>query len=259
MYVKSQKILIYEKDIIYNYNNFLICFHNIFETCLPGGIIISTQQQVDDFQTNYPGCIEILGNLEITGTVDDLSGLSVLTSVLGSVTIKNTTQLTSISGLDNIVEIGRTIYIIANHNLRDIGSFSALQEIGTDQSYFGQIRIAFNDSLLSITGFNNLQGNLSDIAISNNLSLQYLDGFNNLDYQFLFFLSIYNNPLLSICNIPLICNLLTDQPCIFNIYNNADGCNCPAEIAQSCGFNMSCLENGNYIPLNPQMFLKMTS
>ena len=42
--------------------------------CLPEGITFTTQQQIDDFQTNYPGCTEIEGDVEISG--DDISNLS---------------------------------------------------------------------------------------------------------------------------------------------------------------------------------------
>ena len=39
---------------------------NVFsQGCLPEGITFTTQQQINDFQTNYPGCTEIEGDVEI--------------------------------------------------------------------------------------------------------------------------------------------------------------------------------------------------
>ncbi|MDZ4682847.1 MAG: hypothetical protein SGI94_20560, partial [Saprospiraceae bacterium] len=32
-------------------------------SCLPQGITLNAQQQVNDFQNNYPGCTHILGSL----------------------------------------------------------------------------------------------------------------------------------------------------------------------------------------------------
>ena len=37
--------------------------------CLPEGITFTTQEQIDNFQTNYPGCTEIEGNIEIEGMI----------------------------------------------------------------------------------------------------------------------------------------------------------------------------------------------
>lgn len=44
----------------------------IAQTCLPSGITFTTQQQIDDFAMNYPGCTEILGQVVISqqGTND---------------------------------------------------------------------------------------------------------------------------------------------------------------------------------------------
>jgi hypothetical protein len=52
--------------------------------CLPEGITFSTQDQIDNFQVNYPGCTEIEGFVIIQGNdISNLDGLSVLTAVGG--------------------------------------------------------------------------------------------------------------------------------------------------------------------------------
>jgi hypothetical protein len=40
------------------------------QPCLPEGIEFTTQAQIDNFQTNYPNCTEIEGDVEINGEDD---------------------------------------------------------------------------------------------------------------------------------------------------------------------------------------------
>ena len=52
------------------------------QPCLPGGITFSTQDQIDNFQTNYPNCTEIEGGVVIEGSdITNLDGLNVITSI----------------------------------------------------------------------------------------------------------------------------------------------------------------------------------
>ena len=43
------------------------------QSCLPTGIIFTTQAEIDNFQTNNPNCTEIEGDVEING--DDITNL----------------------------------------------------------------------------------------------------------------------------------------------------------------------------------------
>jgi len=55
------------------------------QPCLPEGIVFTFQQQIDDFQSNYPGCTEIEGDVKIAGDdVTNLIGLNILTSIEGN-------------------------------------------------------------------------------------------------------------------------------------------------------------------------------
>ena len=54
----------------------------------PEDLFIWSQEQIDNFQEDYPGCTEIDGMVDITGSeIKNLEGLSVLTSISGSFTI----------------------------------------------------------------------------------------------------------------------------------------------------------------------------
>ncbi len=50
--------------------------------CLPEGITFTTQEQINNFQTNYPGCTEIEGAVKLLGhieanSINNLNGLRV--------------------------------------------------------------------------------------------------------------------------------------------------------------------------------------
>jgi hypothetical protein len=63
-------------------NCLLITYHSISQPCLPGGITFSTQEQINNFQINFPNCTEIEGGVQITGNdITNLDGLNVLNSI----------------------------------------------------------------------------------------------------------------------------------------------------------------------------------
>ena len=52
------------------------------QPCLPEGITFNTQEEIDNFQTNYPNCTEIEGGVKIEGNdITNLDGLNVITSI----------------------------------------------------------------------------------------------------------------------------------------------------------------------------------
>jgi hypothetical protein len=52
--------------------------------CLPEGIIFTTQEQIDNFQENYPGCTEIMGGVLVeSATITNLDGLDGITTIGG--------------------------------------------------------------------------------------------------------------------------------------------------------------------------------
>ena len=56
--------------------------------CLKEEIIFYFQEQIDSFQTNYPNCTEIEGDVIINGLdITNLNGLSALTSIGGNLEI----------------------------------------------------------------------------------------------------------------------------------------------------------------------------
>ncbi len=69
----------------------LFLFAQTEDSCLPEGITFTTQEEIDNFQTNYPNCTEIEGDVLIGGwngsNITNLNGLNVLTSIGGNLEI----------------------------------------------------------------------------------------------------------------------------------------------------------------------------
>jgi len=86
---------------------------NFQTSCLPEGIEFHSQSQIDYFQTNYPNCTEIEGDVTIHsgGMINNLNGLNVLTSIGGTFHIHHNANLPGLSGLENLILIGGDLII----------------------------------------------------------------------------------------------------------------------------------------------------
>jgi hypothetical protein len=153
----------------------IIHFNVFTQGCLPEGITFTTQEQIDNFQLNYPGCTEIEGDVSISGNeISNLNGLSVLTSIGGHLWIANNFNLTSLSGLENLLSIGGNISIINNNQLPNLIGLENIESIP------GNLDISENDNLMFLNGLDyltNIEGNLT---IYDNPDLYCLTGLENL-------------------------------------------------------------------------------
>ncbi len=112
-------------------------------SCLMEGITFSTQEQIDGFQSNYPGCIQIAGDMEINGNdIDDLSGLGVISSVEGNLKIISNDLLADLTGLESLIFIDGNLEIIGNPLLSNISGLSNIEPATIDN-----LSIFFNNSL----------------------------------------------------------------------------------------------------------------
>ncbi len=147
------------------------------QSCLPSGMTFSTQQQIDDFATNYPNCTEIEGNVLIEESIFDditnLNGLAQLTSFGGDLIINFNFALSNLSGLDNITSIGGDI-TISNIVSTNLSGLENLSSIG------GQLFIASNAALTSTSVLSNLSSIGADLHIRSNPSLTNLSGLENI-------------------------------------------------------------------------------
>ncbi|MBE0662662.1 MAG: T9SS type A sorting domain-containing protein [Bacteroidales bacterium] len=242
--------------------------------CLPEGITFTTQEQIDNFQINYPGCTEIEGNVVIEGnSISNLNGLSVLDSIGGSLEILYNLALTNLAGLENVTSIGGDLRVWGNAALTSMTGLESLTYIG------GDLGIFINDSLTSLTGLENLDSIGGNLEIggyyysSGNVSLSSLAGLNNLisiggslfirynpelsdlsALENLNFipdnLTITGNYSLTNCAIQNICNYLNAPNGVVEIHNNGSGCNSQSEVVNACGGSVPCLPYGNYYLLS---------
>jgi hypothetical protein len=114
------------------------------QTCLPEGITFTTQEQIDGFQSNYPGCISIEGDMIIKGgnSITDLTGLNVLTSIGGNFAISFNYLLTSLDELEGLNSIGGDLNIFGNTLLTSLAGLD-----GIEAGSIINLRIAGNDTL----------------------------------------------------------------------------------------------------------------
>lgn len=174
------------------------------QSCLPEGITFTTQEEIDDFQSNYPGCTEIEGFVTISGydEITNLNGLSVLTSIGERLRIYSCSVLTSLSGLENITYIGGDLEVymwpsgtsvLTNlnglNNLTTIGGglnitntdvLSSLTGLENVTSIGGFLQIAGNEALTNLSGLDNLTSIGGEIWIGENTALTDLSGLGNL-------------------------------------------------------------------------------
>jgi hypothetical protein len=99
--------------------------------CLPDGITFSTQAEIDNFQTNYPGCTEIQGDVTISGSdITNLNGLNVVNYISGNLIIGNAQLaqanpvLNNLEGLESLTAIGGNLVVIHNSVLDSLSAYN---------------------------------------------------------------------------------------------------------------------------------------
>jgi hypothetical protein len=159
--------------------------------CLPEGITFTTQEEIDNFQVNYPGCIEIEGTVTIEGynDISNLNGLNAIEKISNDLLIVHNYNLQNLQGLNALTEIQGGLTIAFNNGLLNFSGMESLSVIGNN------INIIENTGLVSCSGLENLATIPGSLGIGDNPSLQYLSGFNNLEYVG-FMLIIESNPAL---------------------------------------------------------------
>ncbi|MEO9893071.1 T9SS type A sorting domain-containing protein [Aurantibacter sp.] len=163
---------------------FILSSTHFFGQCPTSGLIINNQQDIDSFAINYPNCTELSQNLLIQGAgINNLNGLSQITSITGNLIIGGFnlgTSITNLSGLDNLEIITGKLDINRNSNLETLAGLSKLTEVGSTQVGSG-ISISLNPSLLNLNGLNGLNRVNNSFNIQNNVSLTTIDALANLN------------------------------------------------------------------------------
>ena len=168
------------------------------ESCFPEGINFVIQQDIEEFQENYPDCTEISGFVEIHGSMWDLGGLSNITSIGGNLRIIDCDDLMSLEGLNSLTTIGGKLEIFECQNLSNLNGLESLISIGgeveVNQNYNmislyglsslttigGYMQIMSNSNMMSLYGLSSLVSIGGDLILQNNGDLVEIEGLINL-------------------------------------------------------------------------------
>jgi len=219
------------------------------QPCLPGGIIFSTQADIDNFQTNYPNCTEIGGDVLISGNgITNLSGLTVLTSIGGSLRIDNNNSLISLAGLNALTVIGGYLDIVWNESLTSLTGLNTLTSIGGAFSLqhnealtsltgldvlfsMGVLYIQYNSVLTSLTGLDAVTSIGEHLVIDHNNALTSLHGLNALTSIGGELYIMFNEALTGLAGLE---NINSNSITNLHIYNNISLATC--EVKSICNY-----------------------
>ncbi len=178
------------------------CLHNVN---------LYSQAEVDNFPTWFK-CTKVDGSFVISGNdITDLSALSFIKSVGGTLNVNYNDILTNLDGLENITSVGSLVvancpnlpnldgleninpvgFIIVNNNPK-LANLDALANIN---SVGGVLKVESNDMLANLDGLANINSVGGYLAVVNNPKLPNLDGLANINS--VLSLSIESNDMLA--------------------------------------------------------------
>jgi hypothetical protein len=168
------------KKFIFTLLLFIFFYERSFsQSCLPEGITFTTQAQIDSFQVNYPGCMEIEGDVYISNSnITNLNGLNVLSSIGGNLAIDSNDLLPNLTGLNDIISIGGNLKIEVNAALTSLTGLNNVTYIGNGFN-LGYFEGEGNPSLTNLKGMEGLTS-VRHMYINDNSALTSLTGLDNL-------------------------------------------------------------------------------
>lgn len=154
-------------------------FTNTIAAQCTANIVLSTQTDIDNFQTTY-GCSTIEGGLMVqtngTPAIVNLDGLSGIETVTGDLQVTVNPSLTNVNGLNNVTTVGGNLIIGFNPILTNVDALANVTSIGNN------LTVALNQSLTNIDGLLGVQDIYGTMSITVNSQLTNLDGLNNLQF-----------------------------------------------------------------------------
>ncbi len=179
--------------------------NGIAQDCIPDVLILSSQQEVDDFPSNYPTCTNIEGTLIITATdLTNLNGLDQIESIEtelifdnntftsfatvdlpflsgdgpsdNKVTFKNNAFLNDLSGLGEFMNGPFDTVVVENYAaLTDMTGF----DVGGIIEQNFTFRLSQNPQLSTLSGMDNLIS-IGELQLVGNPNLIALNGLENV-------------------------------------------------------------------------------
>src|SRR5690606_27609695 len=153
-------------------------FTTIETSCPTGGVVLSSNNDLNNFGNNYPGCTTITGNMTIKITMSFLgwenpnySPLNNISTIQGDLIIEGNSLYTSMNGLTNLAHIGGSLTIGYNQQLPDINGLSNLVSIGGNLNLGGSsIGSGTLQNLSGLNGLTTIGGSLNITSARQNLN-----------------------------------------------------------------------------------------
>ncbi len=192
------------------------CFLSIImlTECKAQHVNLSTQAEVNAFGATNP--TTVVGNLiieeSIPGNITDLTPLSTLTSVGGTLNIRFNTALTSLAGLNALTSVGGILQISSNTGLISLAGLDNLTSLG------GDLSIHSNSVLTSLAGLDPLISVSGNLIITDNYGLTSLSGLDALTSVGGYLYIRFNFDLLSLTGL----DALTSVGGFLYIFGNSD-------------------------------------
>lgn len=146
---------------------------SVLAQCPPGDVQLNDQYDVEAFLNDYPTCEIIVGDLLIGGGVTDLSGLTAIRKIEGSLVLSQA-EVTVFTNFNNLEFIGGNLIFDALPKAEILTGFDKLKKIG------GSFEISNCNRLSDIDAFHAIEEILGDFLISQS-ALITLKGFGNLE------------------------------------------------------------------------------
>jgi hypothetical protein len=143
--------------------------------CPTSTFVLASQDDVDDFPTDYPGCTDLTVKMTITGAnITNLDSLNGIETTLNSIEILDNPMLASLEGLSNLTSIGVEFKIDNNDALVDLTGLEMLASVG------GHLSIEGNAVLTTLDGMGPIPSLGSYLNISFNPVLTDITALNSL-------------------------------------------------------------------------------
>ncbi len=207
-----------------------------------GSMELKTQAEVDAFgaqrYTEMSGYL-IIGGLE-GEDIYDLSPLMGLNRIGNYLGISLNENLTSLNGLETVIDIAVFLEITNNSQLNSILGLRNLRNIGDPQFLeSGNLSVASNPALENLNGFENLTNIPEHLFIYNNDLLRSIDGLSNLIASGAIW--IIDNDQLTNLNGLLSVSMISNE---LNISDNGP-------LSDLCGLTTAAQNNG----ISPELYV----
>lgn len=173
----------------------ILMIFNCLGQCPTTNILIETQEDIDNFASDYPDCSILTKELRINGVTSPITNLNGLSGITNAEEIFiHNTEISDFTGLHNLETIAH-LSIWGNHTIQNLEGLSAIQSLAflelfinnaiTDVSgmpnlsFIENLSIFYNNNLSDLSAFNFIT-TLTDLNIGGGNELTSLMGLENL-------------------------------------------------------------------------------